>query len=65
MFSACANAFLGVGCAFQMGIVGVGVYGSEKDGFVLVHASISEEETGIVVRNDGAGGDCNITYENV
>jgi hypothetical protein len=34
----------------------VGVYGSEEDRFVLVHASIGEEEAGIVVRNDGGGG---------
>lgn len=63
MFSACANAFLGVGCAFQMGIVRVGVYGSEEDGFVLDHASIGEEEAGIVVRDDGGGGDYKLTYE--
>ena len=41
----------------------MGVYCSEEDGFVLVHASIGKEECGIVVRDDGRGGDCNIYYE--
>ena len=42
---------------------GVRVYGSEEDGFVMVHAGIGEEEGWIVVRDDGGGGDCNVTYE--
>jgi hypothetical protein len=57
VFSACTNAFLGVRGAFQSGKVGIGVYSSEEDRFVLVHASIGEEEGGVVEGDDRGGGD--------
>jgi hypothetical protein len=32
--------------------------GAEEDGLELVHARIGEEQGGVIVRDDGGGGDC-------
>ena len=57
VFSACANAFLGVCGAFQLGKVGIGVYSTEEYRFVLVHASVGEEEGWVVEGNNGERSD--------
>ena len=57
MFSTRANTFLGVCGAFQLGKVRVGIYNSEEDGFVLIHASIGEEERRVVEGDNGGGRD--------
>lgn len=73
VFSASSNALLGIEGASKFGMVRVGIDGAEEDGFILrrinkgvggrdlrtylVHSSVCEEESGILVWDGGRGGD--------
>lgn len=56
VFATCADDFLGVDGALQVGH-GIGlVDGTQEDGLELVHACIGEKQGRVIVRDDGARG---------
>jgi len=49
---------LGIGSTLQVRHIIRLSNGSEEYGLELVHAGIGEEKGGVIVRDDGGGGDC-------
>ena len=61
VLAAGANALLGIGSALPGGhCIGL-VDGAQEDGLELVHASIGEQERGVIVRDDRGGGHCSMS----
>jgi hypothetical protein len=57
MLTTCTNTLLRVDSSAKLAKVRVLVNRSKKDGFVLIHSSIGEQEGGVIVGYDGGGRD--------